>query len=452
MITATAPYLAALAKKNLPLVYFVEIAGYGKVFTTAGGDPTRKAWIKDIGNIDQSVDPVNTSSSLSDVTISLLDYRRLITADFPTFLFEGSRVVLKQGFAELTEADFITFFTGIVNTVATNDDGTSYDFDCVDCNRLNQQIVYLTGDDGYPISSDHPKTLIGNPMDMLYAILSDQVGFADHEIDTATIYAYRDSLWAGVEMQFTLTSAPEAKSFIENELLKPLGGFGWTDNLGRYTVGFMQPIPGVISPVFNFTEDNLTAVPVWAEADLYNTVQYQFDSDSSGGSGMGAETNQISEASVERFGQQGQLTIQSQGVRSGFQGYPLAAMVSQSIFNRYAWKNPLLTLESLWSPVLVQIGDFVNLTHSKIPNRATGALGVTNQLFQVIGKNPDPLKGTIEWTVIDASTIQAFGSAQIAPAGTPAFTAASAAQKAEYLFLTNDAGQQSDGSTGATFA
>lgn len=455
MIVATPNFLTALARNNRPLVYFVEIDTYGKVFTTAAGDPARKCWIKDggIGSISQSVDPVNTSSSLSGFTITIMDYRRLITADFPTFLFEGRKVTLKQGFAGLLEADFITLWTGVVDTVASNDDGTTYDFNVVDRNRFNQQLIYLNGDNGTPISSTNPKTLLGNPMDMLYSILSTQVGFADHEIDTATMYAFRDSLWAGVEFQFRITSAPEAKSFIENELLKPLGGYGWTDNLGRYTVGFMQPAPGVIAPVFSFNENNLTAVPVWDEAALYNTVQYQFDdSSASGGNGFGAETNQISSASVNRFGQQGQLTIQSAGVRSGFQGYPLAAMVAQSVFNRYAWKNPLLTLESLWTPALVVLGDFVSLTHSKIPNRATGALGVANQLFQVIGKNPDPLKGTIQWTVVDASTIQAIGTAKIAPAGTPAFTAASAAQKAAYLFVTNDTGKLSDGSTGATFA
>ena len=151
MITATDSYLAALAKPNLPLLYLVEIDGYGKVFTTSPW-PTRKCWIKDggISNISQSVDPVNCSSSLSDVTISVLDYRRLITSDFPTFLFEGKKVVLQQGFEGLDLTDFITLFTGIVNTVATNDDGTSYDFDCVDYNRLNQQIIYFNGDDGIP--------------------------------------------------------------------------------------------------------------------------------------------------------------------------------------------------------------------------------------------------------------------------------------------------------------
>jgi hypothetical protein len=454
MIAATTNYQAALARLNRPLVYFVEISGYGKAFSTAAGDPLgRKAWIKDdgIGDIDQSVDPVNCSSSLSEFVITILDYERLITSDFPTFLFEGQVITLKQGFAGLLEADFVTLFTGIIDTVNSNDDGLTYDFNCTDYNRLNQQVIYLYGDDGTPISSTNPLTIIGNPMDILYAVLSAQVGFADHEIDIATIDSYRNTLWAGVEMQFSLSSAPEAKSFIENELLKPLGGYGWTDNLGRYTVGFMQPAPGVITPVFAYNENNLTAVPVWEEADLYNTVQYQFDSDTSGG-GMGAETNQISEASVERFGQQGQLTIQSQGVRSGFQGYALAAMVSLGIFNRYAWKNPQLTLESMWDPALVVIGDFVTLTHSKVPNRATGALGIVNRLFQVIGKKPSPLKGTIEWTVIDASALQAYGDAQIAPNGTPAFTAATAPEKAQYLFVTNDSGKQSDGTTGATFA
>lgn len=449
MIAATDNWTARQALNAKQLVFFVEIDGYGKVFTTAPGDPDRKAWIKDIGQISQSVDDVNGSSSLSGVTVSIIDYRRLITADFPTFMFEGRRVTLKQGFAGLDEADFITLYTGIVDTVPNNDDGTSYDFNCVDTNRLNQQVIFLTGDDGQPTDSSHPKTVIGNPMDILVSVLSEYVGFADHEIDTDTIYAFRDSLWGGIEFQFSITSPPDAKSFIETELLKPLGGYGFTDNLGRYTVNFMQPQPGVISPVYDFNPTNLSAVPVWDEATLYNTLSYRFDDD---GSKMMAETVELDAASVDRFGLQGQLVIESKGVRSGFQGFPLAAMVATSIFNRYAMKNPRLTLETSWRPIRVQIGEFVTVTHPLIPNRSTGSLGVTNQLFQVIARNPDPLKGTISFTVADASKIQAFGAARIAPNGTPAFTAASDYQKGRYLFSTGTDGKQSDGTQGAAFA
>src|SRR4051794_34471177 len=213
MIAATPAYNAANAKKAKRPIHMLEIVGYGKVFSTATDAPPagNKAWISTFGTLTIAVDDLNGSASISDFTVTVIDYRNLITADFPLFQFEGAKATLKTGFPGLAESDFVTLFTGVVNTVASDLDNTAYTFTISDFNRVNQQVIYLTGDDGQPTSSDHPKTLLGNPLDLLIDILEHQIGYATSEIDVPTITAYRDQLFAGMNMQFSISSPPDAK-------------------------------------------------------------------------------------------------------------------------------------------------------------------------------------------------------------------------------------------------
>jgi hypothetical protein len=444
MIATTPAYDAACAKKSVRPVHLVEIEGYGKVFSTQpdGPVPGAKCWIGTIGTLDQSIDDLNGSSTLQDVTLTVLDYRGLITADFPLFTFEGVRLTLKAGFPGLAEADFMTLFTGIITEVASDIDNTAYTFTAQDYNRVNQQVVYLTGDDGQPTSNDHPKTVVGNPLDILIEILETQIGYADHEIDLATITAARDQLFAGMSFEFSITSPPDAKSFIEGELLKPLGGYGFTDNLGRYTVDFFQPLEGGVTAAMTLDQTNLMTMPAMAQADLVNVISYRFDSD---GDKFMSETVQQDAASIELYGAQGQQVIESQGVRSGFQGFSLAGMVARGIFARYGNKNPTVEVTAYWKFAKLMVGDFVALTHPLVPNRKTGTMGVTAQMFKVLERQLDPEAATCDLTLIDASAAAGFGTRRYAPLAEAAYAAASAADKARYLFMSNTTGTQSNG-------
>jgi hypothetical protein len=450
LISASPEYLAAAAanRNGGKPIWLLEIDQWPRSFTSRStGVAGQSAWISAVDSCQQSIDILNGSSSLGDINITVLDYRRQFTAEFAGAVLEGRKATFKVGYPGLDPAYWPVLFSGIVNKLGTTNDGSCYVFNIQDMNRVNQQVIYLLGDDGQPCDSDHPKTVVGNPLDILLQILRDQVGLADHDVDIAGIEAARDQLYGGMEMQFTITSPPEAKNFIEQELLKPLGGYGYTNNLGQYTVGFLQPL-GQPAAVMTLDRNLLTAIPVIDQADLVNTLSYRFDSD---GSKFWAETVQIFAESAELYGQwgeaastQGQTVIESQGVRSGFQGFALARLVAKAIFARYGSKNPITSVSALWPAALLDPGDYVMLVHPLAPNRATGGMGI-NQLMQVVGRTRNHDSCTVDLDLTDASRVHAYGSLRVAPDGTPGWTGASDYQKNRYLYIGGPDGKQSDG-------
>ncbi|HXM64465.1 MAG TPA: hypothetical protein VN950_26630 [Terriglobales bacterium] len=127
-------------------------------------------------------------------------------------------------------------------------------------------------------------------------------------------------------------------------------------------------------------------------------------------------------------------------MRSGFQGFLWAEIISRLIFLRYGSKNLLLTgVPFLWSECLLEPGDIIQLTIAQVPNRAGGTLGVTDLTFEVLDRTWQFMTGLIELNLL-AIDLTAFKQYQIAPNGEADYPAASSGDKAKYMFLcgTND--------------
>ena len=62
---------------------------------------------------------------------------------------------------------------------------------------------------------------------------------------------------------------------------------------------------------------------------------------------------------------------------------------------------PLLTLRAFLMTLPVWVGDYVALTHTKMPDLTTGNLGVTNRIYEVIDRQPDYASGTMQYKVLD---------------------------------------------------
>lgn len=449
MITATPAYLAAYNAHAKQPIYLFEVDGYGRAFSTRPtATPGRSPWIQKIDDHRQAVDVLNASSTLGDLSVTVIDYQRAITGDFAGTVFEGRPCTLKAGFVGLAEADYVTLFSGIVDSVPGDAANTMFTFVCKDRLRLLKQVVYLLGDDGQPCSEDHPRTILGNPIDILISVLQDEAGFAGGDIDLALLTRYRDEQFGGISFSFKITSPPDAKSFIENEILKPLGGVHFADNLGRYTARFMLPLAGTIVAVATLDASNLLKVPEPEQAELINVLSIRFDND---GSDFRSEAVELNQDSIDLYGQQGQQVIESQGMRSGFQGFSLATLLGKSVFNRYAAKNPQLDVEVHWGPpALLELGDFVYVTHALVPDRKTGTLGITNALFQVDEINRKFHSAVVGLKLADASGLKAYGALRIAPDAQVDYTSASGAQKARYIFMSNPIGKQSNGDNAGT--
>src|SRR3989442_15092626 len=114
-----------------------------------------------------------------------------------------------------------------VDSIDSSHDGTAYTFNLKRDDRQLKAPIYQTGDNGKPTSNKNPKTLLGNPLDLLTSTLQTELGLAAGQINSTVINNYKNGLLAGMQMRFLLTTAPEGKHWIELERMKALGCYAF---------------------------------------------------------------------------------------------------------------------------------------------------------------------------------------------------------------------------------
>lgn len=452
MIPATTNYNSALANFTSGQIQaIITIAGYARVFTNyASGVGGQVNLITLLGDLSTSVHDLDGGADQATFSFQVLDQGGLITSDFPGFVFEGKVVTLQVGLPGLAQADFCTVFTGYIDTVGSTNGNQEYVFNCSDISAKLSQVIYLTGDSGKPTDSNNVKTLNGHPLDILLDILNTQVGLPGGFVDSTKIQAYRDGPFSGAQFQFRLTQSVAALDFIKNQLLKPLGGYIWVNSLGLVTVNFFYPLAAPVA-LATLGAVSWTSIPDAEQVDMVNTVQFQFDKDDSSNSSSGnyfAQDTELYGVSVAKYGQYGELVIQSDGLRSGFQGFFTARMVARMIFSRYGLKSLKFdagAADSIWGNMRLEPGDVVGVTHPFIPNREAGTIGVTNRLFEILNRTFKFTEGLMTFTMIDANFLSTFGAFKIAPDAEADYVSASAPDKLLYMFMCSDSDLYSNG-------
>jgi hypothetical protein len=424
----------------------------------SGTQSTSADWLVSIEDLKITVSDLDGGADLADLSFTVQDRGQQITADLASFTFEGRQGRLLAGFAGMSVADYATLFTGQIDTVESANANTEYVFTASNINlkKLTQKI-YTTGDDGFGIDSSHPHTIVGeHPLDILADALA-QVGIPSTQIDIAKIQFYRDTIFNNYKFTFTLTSAPTAKDFIENELMKPLGMYLWVNNLGVISINSFYPAVsgnGTYTPppppVMTITTDQIMGMVVETEADLINQVIFDFDDDGSGGSKFLAEEIVDYDVSIEKYGLVGGHTIQSQGMRSASQGYFMSALIGRLICLRYGLKTMVLDpLTLFWSACTLEPGDIIAVTHPFLPDRVTGTVGITTKFFEVLDRNWKFISGQVELKLL-AIDLSKFKQYQITPNAEASYAAASSADKARYMFQCGADGKYSTGATANT--
>jgi len=230
---------ASHAKKP---IHVFSIEGYSRVFTyRKSGVGGQVDWITHIDNMSTSVSDLDGGADQTTLAISVQDHGGAITADWPTALFEGKKCTLKTGFDGMSQGDFVTVFTGIIDSVDSANENQEYCFNCVDVGQVLSKVIYTVADDGNPTGSDHVKTVAAHPIDILIDILTTQVGLDLTQVNAAKLYGYRDTIFAGLEFIFAIDSPPAAQDFIEQQIMQPLGGYLWVNSLGQFDANFFYP-------------------------------------------------------------------------------------------------------------------------------------------------------------------------------------------------------------------
>jgi hypothetical protein len=259
MIPANANFLAANAPLAKQPIYRLEIATYGRIFMwiPSIGDqllepvqPGEFIWIEKggIAPLSLSISDLDGGSNLSTLSVTVQDYKGKITADLPGSQLEGKVATLKTGFPGMARSDYVTLFTGVVDSVDGANDNLSYVFNCTDNSQVLAKVIFTVGDSGRPTDSNNLRTLNGHPIDILIDALTTEVGLDPSQINLAKLYGYRNGTYAGAQFTFEIDSPPAAKDFIENEIMKTLGGYHFTNSLGQFDVNFFYPTS--VIPVF----------------------------------------------------------------------------------------------------------------------------------------------------------------------------------------------------------
>ena len=189
----------------------------------------------------------------------------------------------------------------------------------------------------------------------------------------------------------------------------------------------------------------------------YNFLQDLTNANTNSSTGpYNARTFYSNPAAASIFGTDTTKVWQSRGLRSSIIGQPKIDHVAQRFLKRFSIPSPLLTLKTLMGASLIEQADIVPVTSAKVPNLNTGKIGITNQLMEVLGVQPNYLEGTQNLLV--AATGYSYGHRYAAispsakaPGNFPTYDLATPAQML-YAFICTKvnatSGIMADGSSG----
>lgn len=458
------------------------------LFTTTSEPLLGRPYLKVPQGVHQTIRQLEGQGSIGALELEATDGAGFMTALVSGAKLEGRKVSLKVGYPGMSSADFVTLATQEVESVEALPDLTGYVLQCRDLKRSAKTKILTRGDDGFPVSNNHPRTLIANPMDVALMVFQNELGLGQTpslpesawklydpaqwnpdntanptlirpspQVDVEEFLFYRNGIFAGCLFEFTFTQPVEAKQFLEFELFRALGGFCLVLCDGRLSPRFFLP-PYSFLNLFAFNERNVTVLPGVDRHPIVNQVSYRMDYD---GSKFQTELLFLCAPSLAQYGLAGQHIIESKGLKLARGGASLAGLTATRIFRRYGGIDPvsgapnggapILTVTSHFLTLSVEVGDHVFLSHPLLPNFATGRRGLFNRIFEVIEKQPNFREGTMTYKLLDTGWVASKKLSKVAPEGTPAWPSASQAQREKYMFVCDDAtGQYSDGTAGKT--
>jgi|GEM_PF-4218122 len=299
--------------------------------------------------------------------------------------------------------------------------------------------------EGNPINIMH-SLLTGNFADASFPVTTlgqvTGLGIPAADIDSPSFEFARDTFLIDEVWRFIVKSPVVGFRFVENKL------FRWTGYpaiLGNGKIGFRAygpPSPtAAIAGLPTITEADVTAWSIKKALNLhFNRFQVGLDTDEVTGSQQTVETVEDT-ADQTASKETRQIVDKSTGFRTPLFGSRVAATKLMGLLRRFGVSPTQYLVTTDLTIRATEIGDVVELTHSKIPNFESGGLGVTGLRLEVVEKQENFNSGILRWTLQDAN----FGRPSwIAPAAAPDYGAADDDDK-EYGYIAPAAGNFADG-------
>jgi len=419
VITTSTNWATANSQTAKMPIYAFAIAGQATVYTThdllafgvTGTLPSYQAWLKTPQGASQTIDPVNGRSSIGELTCEVLDVGGAVTAVAGGNTVDGSIVTLSVGYPGIAWSEFVVLQTYQLYKSVPSPGYTSWIFTSRDKQILTRKTIYLHPENGALLSGDNPWYLCGTPAEIFQAVALFGLGLDASVIDRTqcvTLDSPAEGLYAGVRpFEFAITESFQAQQFLESDVFKPAGMYPVVKNTGQISLrGPRPPAAGVAGAVVcDFNENNLCTLPVVDRMPVVNEVIFRFDYD---GSAYQTERYYLEATSLTTFGRGQQWVCESKGLRTELGGQWFAQWAATRLFRRFAGTPtalrggaPTLQIEAFLMTLPVWAGDYVTVTHSKLPDVTTGAIGVTGRVYEVIDRSPDYAKGRMTYKLLD---------------------------------------------------
>lgn len=208
------------------------------------------------------------------------------------------------------------------------------------------------------------------------------------------------------QYQFLINGTGEAgKTFIESEILLPLGAYSLTRQ-GKISVGLTKP-PIADQRTQILTRDNVlepSSIQIQRGVNnrkFFNEIDWSFDCDET--NTPTSQRNTIDSGSLSLIGISSVLPIASRGARTDLGFLNVVANRENWIFNRYKTGSNLIDLKTnLQIGNQVEVGDILIIQDNgglQIPNFTTGIRDFGTQYAEVINRSLDLKTGIVSLTL-----------------------------------------------------
>jgi hypothetical protein len=455
----------------------------------------------------QAIDELQGASSISGFDVECIDPTGALKALVAEPAFIGTTALFKVGFLPIayslgeaiTYSDFNLMHTMQVMAPGWSSDGKIV-FKLQDWIRSQVYQIFNFGGpafwapslttppqpagpsvagNGQPISSNNPRWIQGNPLDIYLAVLQSEVGLGQlpnlptsqwvfyEPPDTTTlinpnpwvdvdgILALRDQYFSGDWMEFKITDATTAKDWLEQQILKPLGLYSIVRSTGAISLKSMKS-PATQTPSAAIYNSQLVGIPTQEREPPLNVVRWRVDvNNDSTQSNTSARQYKGTwvywdEASIDQYQQQYIHECESQGMISPRGAFAREFLLADRVFRRHGFGSPYYQVPAALNFVGLELGDLVTLTDGVMLDFQAGILGINQVLCEVIDRKPGYASGRMELKLLDTrflgETAPSTGVRVLADVTIPDWSMASPAQQATYFFIADSDGTYQPGS------
>ncbi|HEX4311877.1 MAG TPA: hypothetical protein VHZ25_17740 [Acidobacteriaceae bacterium] len=432
MINPTTAWTAANAKLAKKPIYIFAIGGQTTVYAThdlakegiTGTLPAYEPWLKIMQGASQSIDVQSGTSSIGELQCEVVDVGGAVRTLVGTTTLEGSTATLTVGYPGLAYTDFVVLHIYTLYKIVPQTDYTSFLFSSRDVQMDAKRTIWDHPINGSPLSADNPWIIQGTPCEIIQAIWVLGLNNDVAQIDRATMVQL-DSPAEGIyssarPFRFEMVEPFQAKQFLQDQIFKAAGMYPVVTNTGQYSVRAYRPFAAGPAPVFAFSQDNVTVLPGYDRAPILNDLFWQLDADTQ--QNYSTSLLYLDATSISSFGRSNERQVQSDGLRTELGAQWFAQDISQRMFARFAGTTglrggaPLISVQAFFATLPVWVGDYVTLSHPQMPDLFSGALGVSNRIFEVIDRSPDYANGRMQYKLLDTGLTGAAPAARIGAA------------------------------------